>query len=155
MAPQITQNQELYLKKAVLTAMQISYQDEDDIAAQFAARIKKLDNNEHSIFTREKSGQTYYAIIFSGNGLWGTITGILAVNENVSRIIGVDIISHNETPGLGGRIDETYFKEQFRNEKIINNQISIKKQVMVIKIRKTLKLMLSAALPEHLIFLRL
>lgn len=122
----INQNQELYLKKAVLTSLQVTYQDKDDIATQFAAKIKKIDSEEYSIYSLQKSGQINYAIIFSGNGLWGTITGALAVNENLSRIIGVDIISHNETPGLGGRIDEPYFKEQFTNEKIINNKISIK-----------------------------
>jgi len=31
----------------------------------------------------------------------------------------VDFTSHNETPGLGGRIDEAWFKEQFRNRKIV------------------------------------
>ena len=33
-------------------------------------------------------------------------------------IVGLDIISHSETPGLGGRIEEDWFKEQFRGELI-------------------------------------
>jgi len=27
----------------------------------------------------------------------------------------VDFVSHSETPGLGGRISETWYKEQFRD----------------------------------------
>ncbi len=29
--------------------------------------------------------------------------------------MGIDFVSHSETPGLGGRISEEPFKEQFRN----------------------------------------
>lgn len=64
---------------------------------------------------------------FSGSGLWGTITGILAVDKDVSRIVGLDIISHNETPGLGGRIDEEWFKDQFSGEKISDRGILVAK----------------------------
>ena len=55
---------------------------------------------------------------FSGKGLWGTITGVIAVDSTFSRIIGIEITSHSETPGLGGRIEEEWFKEQFRGESI-------------------------------------
>jgi Na+-transporting NADH:ubiquinone oxidoreductase subunit C len=51
-------------------------------------------------------------------GLWGTITALVAVDESGSRITGIDFVSHSETPGLGGRIDEESFKEQFRGELI-------------------------------------
>ncbi|PIE04937.1 MAG: hypothetical protein CSA76_01630 [Spirochaetales bacterium] len=40
---------------------------------------------------------------------------------------GLDIISHSETPGLGGRIEEDWFKQQFRNEKIGTNGITVRK----------------------------
>lgn len=55
---------------------------------------------------------------FSGKGLWGTITGVIAVDNTFSRIVGMEITSHSETPGLGGRIEEDWFKEQFRGESI-------------------------------------
>lgn len=55
---------------------------------------------------------------FTGSGLWGEIQGVLAVRADFSQIVGLQIVSHNETPGLGGRIDETWFTEQFRGERI-------------------------------------
>ena len=61
----------------------------------------------------------------SGEGLWGTITGVLAIQENFSRIIGFDIISHSETPGLGGRIEERWFLDQFNGEKLLDNKITV------------------------------
>ena len=55
-----------------------------------------------------------YAFPIEGKGLWGTIKGYIAFDQNYKEIIGVDFISHSETPGLGGRIDEIWFKDQFR-----------------------------------------
>src|SRR5699024_7057414 len=49
-----------------------------------------------------------------GSGLWGTIEAYVGVRSDYSEIVGVDFIEHSETPGLGGRIDEKEFKEQFR-----------------------------------------
>jgi Na+-transporting NADH:ubiquinone oxidoreductase, subunit NqrC len=37
----------------------------------------------------------------------------------------VDFISQNETPGLGGRIEENWFKEQFKSEKLIDGRITV------------------------------
>ncbi|MDC7234836.1 MAG: FMN-binding protein [Spirochaetales bacterium] len=73
------------------------------------------------------AGEDVLIRYFSGSGLWGTITGILAVDGSVSRIIGLDIISHNETPGLGGRIDEDWFKDQFKGERISSEGIKVVK----------------------------
>ncbi|MDT8298577.1 MAG: FMN-binding protein, partial [Spirochaetaceae bacterium] len=64
---------------------------------------------------------------FQGNGLWGTITGVLAVDSSLSQIIGLDVISHSETPGLGGRIEEDWFKDQFREEQIGPDGITVRK----------------------------
>lgn len=56
-----------------------------------------------------------YAFEINGPGLWGNINAILAIDSNFENLIGVNFISHSETPGLGGRIDEYWFTEQFRN----------------------------------------
>ncbi|MFN2351869.1 MAG: FMN-binding protein, partial [Kiritimatiellia bacterium] len=55
----------------------------------------------------------------------GTINGILAVDADVSRTMGLEIISHNETPGLGGRIDEPWFKQQLRGEQIMDGSVEV------------------------------
>lgn len=62
---------------------------------------------------------------FSGKALWGTVTGIIAMDKDLKTIIGVDIISHNETPGLGGRIEEEWFLKQFKGETINENMIRV------------------------------
>ena len=55
-----------------------------------------------------------YAFPFQGSGLWGSIWGYVAVDTEFNEIIGVDFLKDSETPGLGGRINEVGFKDQFR-----------------------------------------
>ena len=39
------------------------------------------------------------------------------------KIINIEIVDQNETPGLGGRITESWFKDQFKGKILINNNI--------------------------------
>ncbi|MCF7918762.1 MAG: FMN-binding protein [Candidatus Cloacimonetes bacterium] len=50
---------------------------------------------------------------FSMSGLWGTISLLAAVDVDFSTIMGIRITNQNETPGLGGRISEDWFQQQF------------------------------------------
>jgi len=98
-----------------------------DIPIPPSAGDKEVEDLYHSRVEERKMGalQVYvakdeegkvrgYGIPFIGPGLWGTIEGFLALSSDKSRILGIDFISHSETPGLGARIDEAPFKEQFR-----------------------------------------
>ncbi len=68
------------------------------------------------ILTLDYKGEEIQIGYFQGPGLWGQISGMLAVGEE--GLVGLDFVSHSETPGLGARIEEAWFKEQFRGEKI-------------------------------------
>ena len=57
-----------------------------------------------------------YVIVSIGAGLWGEITAAVGYDREVQSITGIEIIDQNETPGLGGRISETWFKEQFKGK---------------------------------------
>lgn len=49
----------------------------------------------------------------AGNGFWAPIRGLLALAPDLSEIVGVVFVEHSETPGLGGRITEAGFRDQF------------------------------------------
>ncbi|POZ89418.1 MULTISPECIES: FMN-binding protein [Petrotoga] len=121
----VEKNQELFQIKAILSATGISYQSDEEAFQKYNSIVSTLNNNGSEIYTAQINQENIYATIFSGSGLWGTITGVLAVNEDVSRIVGIDFISQNETPGLGGRIEEDWFKRQFSGLKIIDSEIKI------------------------------
>ncbi len=59
-----------------------------------------------------------HAFTFTGTGFWARIDGLLAITPSVpgdaaDEIIGIAFLAHQETPGLGGRITERKWREQF------------------------------------------
>ena len=60
-----------------------------------------------------------YCFPMQGSGLWGTIRALAALNVELSEITGFSITEQNETPGLGARITEVWFLDQFKNKSII------------------------------------
>ncbi|HOO74131.1 MAG: FMN-binding protein [Thermotogae bacterium] len=121
----VNKNAEIFQRKAILNAFNIKYETNEQAYEEFEKNIKITQKEGYELFVYENNNNKYYAVIFSGNGLWGTITGVIAVNGNVDKIIGIDFISDSETPGLGGRINEESFKEQFKDEEV-KNTISMK-----------------------------
>ena len=110
-------NQRVARQKAILNAIGIAYES-DDQATELFGRVERVEQNGEAFFRTELEGETVYAKEFAGAGLWGIIEGVLAVDADVARTVGLEIISHNETPGLGGRIDEAAYKNQFGDIRI-------------------------------------
>lgn len=52
---------------------------------------------------------------FTGAGFWGPIESILALDASGTRTIGLRVLENVETPGLGGRVAEPGFTEQFES----------------------------------------
>lgn len=113
--PKIEKNKELKFKSCLLDVFNLNY-TKDNIE-------KIFDDN---IITYQKDKYTFYrslnnevAFEFFGSGLWGNISGIIALNPDLETIYGLKVVHQEETPGLGGRITEREFLNQFRNKKII------------------------------------
>ncbi|MCB9681292.1 MAG: NADH:ubiquinone reductase (Na(+)-transporting) subunit C [Alphaproteobacteria bacterium] len=53
-----------------------------------------------------------------GTGLWGPLSGYIALAPDLSEIIGVTFFAPKETPGLGAEIMSPPFKEQWKGKKI-------------------------------------
>ncbi|MFQ3547727.1 MAG: FMN-binding protein [Termitinemataceae bacterium] len=98
--------------------MGIEYTAPSQVDALYTEGVETLATEEGTFYRAVVNGQVRYAALVAGPGLWGTIRGIIAVDHQVERIQGFRIITHNETPGLGGRIDEGWFTAQFTGEKI-------------------------------------
>ena len=62
---------------------------------------------------RDPAGLQAVAFEFTGTGFWAPITGLLALTPDLSRVTGMAVVDQSETPGLGGRIMEKWFQEQF------------------------------------------
>lgn len=57
-------------------------------------------------------------IPMKGNGLWGPISGYLAIAADGNTLIGANFDHKSETPGLGGEITTEKFQSQFNGKQI-------------------------------------
>ena len=121
----VERNRVLSERRSVLNSFGIDIEGSDSDYDLYDNRVTESTEKGNNFYQAQIRGHTVTAIKFSGSGLWGTITGVIAVEQDLSRIVGMDIISHNETPGLGGRIAEQWFKDQFRGEKINEGRIQV------------------------------
>jgi Na+-transporting NADH:ubiquinone oxidoreductase subunit C len=60
------------------------------------------------------------AIGFEGPGLWGPVKGFLALDKQMRTIRGITFYEQEETPGLGGEIASSWFREQFVGKSIVD-----------------------------------
>ncbi len=111
----VKENEGLVLKKAVLYAAGLTVPgSNEEINALYDSRVSEKDG----VFTvKDTSGKaSAYAFVQAGPGLWGEIDALVAFTADLASFAGVDFISQNETPGLGARITESWFKEQVRGK---------------------------------------
>ncbi len=112
--------------KAVLKSAGIDFKSDDDSVPVFREYFSSYNDGD-TVLKTSVDGRNLVLKVFRGNGLWGTISGVIAFSSDLERIAGFEIISHNETPGLGGRIDEDWFKDQFDWEKVSAEGITVRK----------------------------
>ena len=121
----VAKNQELVTAQAFLNAVGRPEEDRDAALKVYEEFFGSATGD--SAVRASLDGEEILITRFSGMGLWGTVTGVLATDASVQRIVGIDIISHSETPGLGGRIEQDWFKNQFRGERILPEGIVVRK----------------------------
>lgn len=115
--PKINQNELLDERKAILYVFDVDQSGEaDELLARFDKYVEETEISGIELYEyKSDSGSTEaYAVPFTGAGLWGSISGYMAVSPDLSAITGVVFTRQSETPGLGGRIDELEYREQFR-----------------------------------------
>jgi Na+-transporting NADH:ubiquinone oxidoreductase subunit C len=93
--------------------------------------------NHAVVFLYAKENQVIIPI--RGRGLWSTLFGYVALNEDASTVSGITFFEHRETPGLGGEVDNPDWKAQWPNKAAIENGqvvIEVKKQGQVTDSRR-------------------
>lgn len=113
----IEKQEKLKIQTKVLNSLGVDYgRDDDKIIQIYGEIIEEKELNGMKYYEARTGGIVDgYAFTVEGAGLWGRIEGILALDSELSSIMGIEFISHSETPGLGGRIEEIWFLEQFRH----------------------------------------
>lgn len=106
---------ELQEKMLYVFDIPVESEDPEEIDKQFNEHIDTQEIDGEKVYFLEENGEVEaYAFPVGGSGLWGSIEAYVGISKDYSTLIGLEFISHDETPGLGGRISEEWFKEQFR-----------------------------------------
>lgn len=122
---EIQRQEELRLQRSILYVFNIPFDANDDnaVIGLYDTNIRTEEKSSQTVFIYEKDSVIQgYAFQFTGKALWGTVTGHMAFEPSFHEILGLNFIAHSETPGLGGRIDESWYKDQFRGIELVNPQ---------------------------------
>ncbi len=55
-----------------------------------------------------------------GKGLWSTMYGLVALNNDLRTVYGLNFYAHGETPGLGGEVDNPAWKAKWRGKRAVD-----------------------------------
>lgn len=84
----------------------------------------KLNSADHkagklALYVCKVNGETKYVVPVYGMGLWGPISGYIAINYDKNTIYGAYFTHESETAGLGAEIkDNAAWQEQFKGKKL-------------------------------------
>ncbi len=75
-----------------------------------------------ALYVCKVEGQTKYVIPVYGMGLWGAISGFIAINDDKETVYGVYFNHESETAGLGAAIkDDQSWQEKFQGKHLFAN----------------------------------
>lgn len=144
--PQQDRNRDNDTRKQILAAINVTPEDDEAIATDYKTHIVKeyivddkgavTDSSENvafnvnmaknikatkrllPVFVANVKGETKYIFPVYGAGLWGPIWGYVAINADGKTIYGTNFSHQGETPGLGAKITESDFQNEFKGKHI-------------------------------------
>lgn len=102
----------------------------DDLAAAQDSELSRALDDDPAGIGRQARYRTVYLLRDSsgaldkvilplhGYGLWSTLYGFIALEENGNDIFGLQFYQHGETPGLGAEVDNPRWKSQWNGKKL-------------------------------------
>ena len=114
-------NVALDVKKQILYSLNIRDLDGAEAEAKYAEVVKaEKDINGQKVYACQIGDQQVVVVSLKGMGLWGGISGYLAVDKD-DKVYGAYFNHESETAGLGAEIkDSQEWQEKFIGKKIFD-----------------------------------
>jgi Na+-transporting NADH:ubiquinone oxidoreductase subunit C len=112
-------NQQVKLQRVILKVLGVPVDEKAPnrgVIQAFERRVKAIEVKQQTLYVgygEDGKQITGYAFPVGGAGFWGPVYGMVSVDPEASKILGIAFYRHSETPGLGARITETWFTKQF------------------------------------------
>jgi Na+-transporting NADH:ubiquinone oxidoreductase subunit C len=107
----VKENEQFFLWRSILDAAAIEHDGTPSSVNSIYNELVTETDNQYIVNTAE--GKKRHVVATHGPGLWGTISIMVGFEDDLKTLSGVSIVSQNETPGLGARIEEKWFTAQF------------------------------------------
>lgn len=92
-------------------------------ASEDIAGIKRREQYTEVYLINDSEGQLQTLILpVRGYGLWSTLWGFIALDNDFNTVRGFGFYEHAETPGLGGEVDNPNWKQQFEGKEVYGDQ---------------------------------
>ncbi|MEP0860324.1 MAG: FMN-binding protein [Ignavibacterium sp.] len=103
-APKIALNQKAETERAIF------------LVHQDGKNYEPLNTNGFEVFKvyDEQKNSLGYSLVYSGNGFQGKIKIMIGITEDLNKITSIEILEQSETPGLGTKILEPPYKDQYK-----------------------------------------
>jgi electron transport complex protein RnfG len=98
---------EMHRKAATEQAIYLVQPDAKDYQ-----KVETLDFELYKVFDDNKN-LIGYALPFEGNGFQGKIRLMVGLKDDLNELVGLEILEQVETPGLGTKVTEEPFTQQF------------------------------------------
>lgn len=122
-------NVERDTKNQILTSLNITGLSGADIDQKYKEVVTgELQEQGGKVFVATVDGATKYVVPVKGRGLWGGLWGYISIDEDKQHVFGTYFDHESETAGLGARIKERWFQEQFNGKPIFTddpNQVAL------------------------------
>ncbi len=113
----VKDNERILYERAVLEALPIELSariSPAEIHKRYMNSIKDAtESSAGALLYLEGDSLIAYALPIEGPGFWATIKGVIGIAADTRTLTGISFYEQNETPGLGGEIVKSEFRDQF------------------------------------------
>ena len=114
--PLLERNLAMHRNRVLCAAFELPVEGNTADAFQQAVsqHLTESHTNGRPTYRRHTPGHESIGFEFSGLGFWDRITGIVVLSPDLATILNIQFLDQKETPGLGARIEEKWFTDQFK-----------------------------------------
>ena len=98
-----------------------------------AAKVRRVPDQAVVYRVMDEGKLKAVIVPISGQGLWSTLYGYIALAADTQTVLGITFYEHKETPGLGGEVDNPLWKERWKGRQVYDARgrpiINVKKGI--------------------------
>lgn len=95
------------------------------------AGLGRLEKYAKVYIVKSENGFEKIILPIRGYGLWSTLKGFIALEQDLNTVIGLGYYDHGETPGLGGEVDNPKWKALWDGKEVYGEEGEV--QLSVVK----------------------